>query len=263
MFDLYFSAQEFHHHRWPPVIPVSGIHTLVNMLMAGMFTAGLVVTTLMVAAMLRTKAWRDLRIWLALCLMAAAYGQMALQGIKQFYNVSLIWGSMLLAGLVAFSLLKQQGWRTRTGAITFMFGNVWLIAGISQGVLLASYVPYARQLNEDGADQLMIVPAQYAEQKQVAEALASECGILLEAEGQHIVVDTYTYWFAKRSYQPLRLTFRFHEFDTAEALEAFMRKWDSAGLLLSCDLMPENLRSITKREGMLCCLPRAPILSHP
>lgn len=261
--SLLFTAQELGYRKWPPVTEYGDIHALLNIIVGAVFglTAALA-GMLGVWCGLRRGAWRDVRVRMALCLLAAAGAQAALQTSKQFYNTSLIWGSLLMAGCMAASFLQERH-GLRLARLRPLLGHVWLVALLSQCVLLAAYVPYAYALHQHDAEELMIVPGQYAQKKKAAESIAAECGIPLGEEGSHIAVDTYTYLYAKESYQPLRMAYRFHEFDTPEAMLDFLRNWDSSGMLVSCDLLPEALLPLMKREGSLCCLPRTRILHYP
>lgn len=208
------------------------------------------------------------------CLLAAAFAQCALQTEMLFYNFSLIWITLLLGGVITLAYLSENytRWDRIEDKLRRGYKILLLAAFVNLCYLLLTYIPATLTLLQEPApnglvmkgpllDQQSGVGSQhYGETRRHILDAAQMCHIPLDRSGHHVALDQYSYLPLKDTYQPLRIGFRFfHEFNDPQKFFAFLRKWQSSGLITPCFELPEKIRPFAKETEGVCCLSREQI----
>jgi len=215
---------------------------------------------------------------LPFCLLAACLAQCATQSEKVFYHVSLIWVTLVLSGMtLAGYLLKYTDyWNTHARDLGQSYRILLMVATLSQCALLFTYVPATllmlREPAPNGIIQFMaggkahwkgtlIAEQNFDETRKHIVNAARLCRIPADRSGRHLVVDEFTYFALKTTYQPFLSLYLFKEFDDPQKLFAFLHRRQSSGLVTLCASLPEKIRPFAKESGGVCCIPREQINS--
>jgi hypothetical protein len=82
---------------------------------------------------------------------------------------------------------------------------------------------------------------------------ASKACSIDPVESQYVVTDDLTYGFFRRSHGPVSFTYLFVD-SQKNPLKILFNTVDSSGMVLDCDVMPENLRKESIKVNNICCL---------
>jgi hypothetical protein len=77
-------------------------------------------------------------------------------------------------------------------------------------------------------------------------------------QSKHVVTDDLTYGFFRKSHGPVSFTYLFVD-NQKNPLKIFFNNMDSSGMVLDCNLMPENLRQESVKVDNICCISKTKI----
>jgi len=218
---------------------------------------------------------------LPLCLLGACVAQCGFQQAgKIFYNTSLVWVTLVLfcVALAGYLSKYTDYWNTRARGIGKSCTFLMIAAATSLFALLFTYVPATllmlRGPGPDGLTQIMengrihnrggaIAEQGFGETRKHVLSAARLCHIPTDSSGRHLVVNHFTYFPLKDTYQPLLSLALFHEYKDPQKLFAFLRQRQSAGIVTLCSSLPEKIRPIAKESDGVCCISREQIDSGP
>jgi len=218
---------------------------------------------------------------LPLCLLAACVVQCGLQQAgKIFYNTSLVWVTLVLSGVALAGYLSKHTdyWSVRGSGLSKNYAFLLITAVTSLFALLFTYVPATifmlrepapnglMHITEDGKSRniaALIIEQDFDETRKHVLSAARLCHIATDGSSHHLVVNGFTYFPLKNTYQPLLAIYLMREYKDPQKLFRFLRQRQSSGIVTLCALLPEKLMLFAKESDGVCCIPRERIDSGP
>lgn len=219
---------------------------------------------------LAKREWKEPLLLVPVCLLISALAQCGIQSDKRPYNFALIWLTLGICGAVtAGYLLKHTNyWEDKHQRVKIKYGQLSLVAVFSQWILLATCIPgtvfVLKHLSSNGTMEMdrewyLISPLDDAKRQTHIWAAGKVCNIAPNQSSHRVGVDIVTYWTLRKTYQPLRLVFKYHDYDEPRELYAFLRQRNSSGLVTLCSSLPPKVRPLASETEGVCCLSREQI----
>lgn len=242
----------------------SGRISTANSFIWFMATIGIWLSALIVAAgsfaTAARRGWRerklDSRIALSVTLLGTILAWSATQGVRNDYEASFVVPMAVMALLLALAPLRDNAWLA--GGVRVVSVSVGLLGLVSVALVAAIYGPFfATAARERGytAEQTHSVGVfGYAEQRRDMLKAAGKCGITDPDNNRALLIDDVTYFTFMKSRRPEHAAGLFTPWSSNIDPIDYLRAIKSDGIIVSCRVLPPDLRGRAKREGQFCCL---------
>jgi hypothetical protein len=220
------------------------------------FLAGLVCLAFAIVQRLRSRSF-DRRIALAIALMGSAMVWGASQLFRNDYEASFVLPIMMLAILLA--LASPSGSRHRMGG-AMLGAMLGLLAIGSQALVAKTFAPSLANANRQEGyireQPFSVATFGFDRLKPDIVAVAASCGISGKQRHRALLVDDLTYFaFVRSAYLPQHRLGVFSVWNgTISDPISYLRSRGSAGGVVGCQLLPDDLRRHAKVRGKFCCL---------
>ena len=260
----YFSAIIFSSTTeadWLPPAKTTIITTILNCfinLFLGGWCIGAILGCLKQVRKNKFSLTTDYRSSSSILLLAGICAMAVLQTTKSFYNSTLVFPAIILAGTlgnqdIGITFFPERIRRVLNYStvalsfISFLFlGSLYLPTNLSEwkkgGRIERQYFSFSG-FNWKSIENRI-------------KQLESKCGLANTPSTKHLLVDDITYPFFIRTREPYHANYLTGYWAVGiENLGSFLRERKSDGLICQCKFLPPDLLSKVYREGDFCCLP--------
>ncbi|GGC31686.1 hypothetical protein GCM10011371_18930 [Novosphingobium marinum] len=199
----------------------------------------------------------DVRIVLALFVLAAVLGWGSTQLIRNVYEAGFVLPLLALAIVLAMSCIPEKGWLRTLAEVAAV---LVALAAIVSPVLIARIwwpsLDHARQQTAYIDRQPFSTPLfGYDEVRGQIMATARMCRIPEPEKARAVGVDEITYFAYMKSHLPQHRLGLFQIWTGAlEDPVAYLKERNSDGVIVGCHMLPADLRARAKQNGEFCCL---------
>lgn len=198
----------------------------------------------------------DPRPILAVITVGVAIAWTAVQTVANVYEVNFVLLLVILAVALALASPMSSRFKPWLNVIGIVIGLAALISPVAiAAIYAASFERAARQQGHLAAQPFSISVFGFAKVRQDVRTAAKLCGITDPAKSHAVMVDDVTYLPFIHSDLPE------HAFGVVGGWKgqiddpiAYLKSRDSDGAVVSCRLLPDDLRVRAKQAGKFCCL---------
>lgn len=260
----YFNAISFSESSeasWLPPIEISLPVKILNFLMLTLLAGWLIDEALRCCRSLRKQSSvlnLDFRAIGCSTLYLAAFSLVLLQTTKSFYNSTLFFPILILAGMLGNKKvsINTSNENLRKSLSYFTIGLSFVSLIFAAYLYLPKHITNWQKGGQLEFQYNSFSAFKWNEVRERVLRLSAQCNLENRPSTKHLVVDDITYPFFIKSVEPYHIGYitGFWSIGISD-LSLFLKTHQSAGLISQCKYLPTSLVSQSLKDGYFCCLP--------
>lgn len=249
--------------KWLPPAEVLPWWVLPTSVAVGLAGAAVVLLAGFNGLRLAAETWQarrpSVRAVMVLACLASLTAMALIQGVKNFYETSLVMPLLILCALVGLPENPSAG---TVSLLRRAVPGLLVLSLLSQTALWTILAPHVRTTLRGGlvpSQDYSFSPFNYDRTAQQVAATARRCGIDPDNPPPHLVLDETTYPTLSGSYRPFHVYYvsvkRLAPGGLDEPLERSLARMGSGGAVAACRRLDPPLHPFAVQNGALCCVP--------